>query len=108
MKWWEKTVEYYFVRKYLTDSAIAPLDGNEESAGDAVFGRDGKLVLIEFKRDLGSIDQEKVKFHDFELAKQKLKDNDYHHYLIFGVFDADVTIFAKTYFSEKAMSVRNG
>ncbi len=42
MKWWEKTVEYYFVRKYLIDSAIAPLDGDEELAGDC-----GGLMILE-------------------------------------------------------------
>ena len=34
--WWEKTVEYLFVRqtKFLK---ITPLDGNHEKAGDAIL-----------------------------------------------------------------------
>ncbi|WP_457570078.1 hypothetical protein [Desulfurobacterium sp.] len=105
MKWWEKTVEYYFVRKYLTDSAIAPLDGKAEFAGDALFVRKGKLVLIEFKRDESSISQEKRKFCNFEEAKRVLQDKDDHHYIIFGAFNKNFTIYAQTYFSNKKMEI---
>ena len=47
--WWEKTVEYLFVRqaKFLK---IAPLDGNHEKAGDAILrNKNGKYYLVEFK-----------------------------------------------------------
>ena len=30
MLWWEKTVEYYFVKQCLLDIDIAPLDGDVE------------------------------------------------------------------------------
>ena len=52
MKWWEKTVEYYFILKCLGDSiSIAPLDGHEERGGDAILSSKHRWILIEFKKD---------------------------------------------------------
>ncbi len=102
MKWWEKTVEYKFIKEYINlDSFIAPLDGKEEKAGDAIFGKNEKFILIEFKKDENSIKDEQKKFFNFNSAKQKLEDKDSHHILIYGEIDnKDLILNAKTYFSK--------
>ena len=108
MKWWEKTVEYFFVKKYVTDTAISPLDGPEEKAGDAIFSKKNKLILIEFKKDLNSVRSERKKFHNFELARKELKDYDSHHFLIYGLLDNNHFIIkAQTYFSEQEIDVED-
>jgi hypothetical protein len=85
--WWEKTVEYFFIQKALKDKmAIAPLDGNEERAGDAILSSGRKWILIEFKKDVESIKTEFKKFYDYKEAKNRLKDFDEHHFLIYGGF----------------------
>jgi len=101
MKWWEKTVEYKFIKEYIDlDSFIAPLDGKEEKAGDAIFGNNEKFILIEFKKDENSIKDEQKKFSNFVLAKQTLQDKDNHHILIYGEIDnKNLILKAKTYFS---------
>ena len=43
MKWWEKTVEYSFVCLAIEKdifNLLLPLDGDVESIGDAVLGKD--------------------------------------------------------------------
>lgn len=39
MKWWEKTIEYKFVIDMANKGkfVVAPLDGDEERAGDAII-----------------------------------------------------------------------
>ena len=64
-EYWEKTVEWHFVRHHLPSSAVAaPLDGDKEAASDALlsFGDPTKWLLIEFKRDLDSISKEADKY----------------------------------------------
>ena len=101
MKWWEKTVEYKFIKEYIDlDSFIAPLDGNEEKAGDAIFGENENFILIEFKKDKDSIQDEQKKFLDFTSAKNTLSKKDEHHILIYGeINNQDLILKAKTYFS---------
>lgn len=61
--WWEKTVEYLFVLKHFKNQAcIAPLDGLQEKAGDVLLENSGRWTLIEFKRDIHSLDSEIIKF----------------------------------------------
>lgn len=49
--WWEKTVEYAFVRSAHFLS-VSPLDGNHEQAGDAILSnKENKFYLIEFKKE---------------------------------------------------------
>jgi len=107
MKWWEKTVEYKFIQEYIDlDSFIAPLDGNEEKAGDAIFGKNDNFILIEFKKDESSIKNEQNKFNDFNSAKEKLSESDGHHILIYGeINNKDLILNAKTYFSEKTIEL---
>lgn len=86
--WWEKTVEYYFVRNHMqNDLIVSPLDGNHERAGDAILSSGLKWLLIEFKKDSTSLKTEIDKFINYQAAKAELKDQDDHHYLIFGHYD---------------------
>ncbi|ATC82292.1 MULTISPECIES: hypothetical protein [Pseudoalteromonas] len=85
LKWWEKTVEYFFIRNCIGDSmVIAPLDGKEERAGDSIFSQGNKWVLIEFKNKLESLKSEEDKFSNFETAKAHFLDKDSHHFLVYG------------------------
>lgn len=107
MKWWEKTVEYKFIKEYIDlDSFIAPLDGNEEKAGDAIFGQNENFILIEFKKDKNSIKDEQKKFNNFNSVKKILSTLDEHHIIIYGeVNSKDLTLNAQTYFSEKSFQL---
>ena len=101
--WWEKTVEYLFVKKYLNqNSIVAPLDGDIEKAGDAIFSMSDKWILIEFKRKDSDINSEKRKFDSYDEAKKALKNNDGHHLIIFGNIDNDgkFQLNCKRYFSD--------
>ena len=68
MKWWEKTVEYYFVCNFLKLGYFAmPLDGTYEAIGDTIFiDDDRQFLLVEFKKDKASIPTEKNKFENYE------------------------------------------
>lgn len=105
MKWWEKTVEYYFIRKYIPENMIlSPLDGEEEKAGDAFLSANEKWVILEFKKDFSSLDSEKKKYKDYEMAKKELSLIDSHHFLIFGKNDNNnFSLIGKTYFSRKSV-----
>lgn len=102
MKWWEKTVEYYFVLKHVEPNMlVSPLDGNEEKLGDAIISANNKWVLIEFKRDESSLSSEIEKFYDYFDAMKKLSAKDEHHYLIYGEFKEFFRLKCTTYFSAK-------
>ena len=110
--WWEKTVEYYFVKKFVRDDElIAPLDGKHEQAGDAMLAAGLKWVLIEFKKDFACLKSEAEKFKDYQLAVNELGSHDKHHYLIYGFFSVTKEspktkvfgIKACTYFSRSGL-----
>ena len=109
LKWWEKTVEYFFIRNCIGSSmVIAPLDGNEEKAGDSIFAKDNKWVLIEFKNNVDSLKNEEGKFLQFAKAKEHFQGKDSHHFLVYGaIFEDDNSekpkfgVSATTYFSRK-------
>ncbi|MGU3703155.1 hypothetical protein NAL94_14395 [Vibrio alginolyticus] len=105
--WWEKTVEYFFVQKYVNlDMFIAPLDGNQEKGGDAIFSNESKWVLIEFKRDQDSIDSEIKKFSDYQLAKKTLEAFGSHHLIIYGQSNDDkFSLSCQEYFSGLKVSL---
>jgi hypothetical protein len=104
LKWWEKTVEYFFIQKYVSESIIAPLDGNEELAGDALLSNNQKWVIIEFKDRASSLNSEMKKFKSYERAKQELQDHDHHHCLIYGkIKNGKFDLGAQTYFSRKGI-----
>jgi len=102
MKWWEKTVEYKFIALCLEKNLLklAPLDGNEERAGDTIISQDNNWVLIEFKKDEDSIKSEEKKFDNYLQAKIALLLEDHHHFLIYGFQENSMLkLEAKTYFS---------
>ena len=71
--WWEKTVEYWFVRRVMPEVADAfPMAGHEEkSFGDLLLADNNEFRLIEFKAREDGIDDEKWKFeHLFEPATE--------------------------------------
>ncbi|WP_417439752.1 hypothetical protein [Idiomarina abyssalis] len=106
MKWWEKTVEYYFIRKFIPDEMIlSPLDGEQEKAGDAFLSSNERWVVLEFKKDLESLSSEKKKYRSYDIAEAELSPSDSHHFLIYGqVVDGNFGLGGKTYFSNKPVS----
>lgn len=84
LHWWEKTVEYAFVRQLLPKAALAiPLDGNPETAlGDFLMSESATFRLIEFKARQDSIQSEKRKFP--ELRKDEYKGLSFHLSLLEG------------------------
>ena len=105
--WWEKTVEYFFVQKYVNlDMFITPLDGNQEKGDDAIFSNECKWVLIEFKRGQDSIDSEIKKFSDYHLAKKTLEAFGRHHLIIYGQSnDGEFSLSCQEYFSGLKVSL---
>ena len=105
--WWEKTVEYFFVQKYVTlEMFIAPLDGKQEKAGDAIFANESSWVLIEFKRDKESIASEAEKFKNYPAAKKTLELIGTHHLIIFGESNGDqLSLKSQEYFSGKEVNI---
>ncbi|XNT05487.1 hypothetical protein AB6D20_021185 [Vibrio splendidus] len=105
--WWEKTVEYFFVQKYVDiDMFIAPLDGNQEKGGDAIFANESSWILIEFKRDQESISSEIKKFTNFSEAKKTLEPKGKHHLIIYGLEDNDeFHLHSQEYFSEEKIDI---
>lgn len=106
MKWWEKTVEYYFIKKYIPDEMIlSPLDGNQEKAGDAFLSSNEKWVILEFKKDRPSLSSEKKKYTNYDDAKNALSPNDTHHFLIYGqISRGKFCLAGETYFSGSTVS----
>lgn len=106
MKWWEKTVEYYFIRKFIPDEMIlSPLDGEQEKAGDTFLSSNEKWVILEFKKDFKSLSSEKKKYKDYDLAVTELSPSDSHHFLIYGqITNGKFGLGGKTYFSNSPVS----
>lgn len=115
--WWEKTVEYTFVQRFMPNFAdgraeedryLAPLDGDHEKAGDAIMAINAKLVLIEFKRSLGEVNSELRKFPNFESARRALEETDRHHLLVYGMASkgSQLELGARTYFSESEVEIK--
>ena len=107
--WWEKTVEYFFVQKYVNlNMFIAPLDGDHEKAGDAIFSNVNTWVLIEFKRDKNTILDEFKKFTNYESAKNALEPIGSHHLIIYGDVENDNFLLkCKQYFSGKDIPIEH-
>lgn len=105
--WWEKTVEYFFVQKYVNlEMFIAPLDGKQEKAGDAIFANESSWVLIEFKRDEESIASEIEKFTNYSDAKKTLEPIGSHHLIIFGESNGNqFSLQSQEYFSGKKVNI---
>ncbi|UNU73783.1 hypothetical protein LU293_02450 [Moraxella nasovis] len=86
IKWFEKSVEYAFVRQF--DFIATPLDGNLEKMGDVIFGEDDKFFLVEFKRtsELACIQSEQKKYTDFQHSINTLSSSQSSscHFIIYG------------------------
>lgn len=109
MIWWEKTVEYAFVRSCLSENdMITPFDGNHEVMGDAIMNHKNRLVLIEFKRDLSLWRTEQIKFKDYKKAKAELEGIDSHHFIVAGAQkEGGAVLVAQSYFSSRPVTLRN-
>ena len=89
MIWWEKTVEYAFIAWSKLQFNAAPLNGNQEQAGDTLFlDKNNQFFLIEFKRqkDTQCIQQELDKFINSNEAKQRIRNNQNNicHFVVYG------------------------
>jgi hypothetical protein len=104
--WWEKTVEYQFVIQSTNAGfdLAAPLSGLQERGGDAVFGSDSRLILIEFKRSVDDLGTEEKKFAGrFIEAKESLQPGGAHHFLIYGsLLDHSLLLSYVGYWSAKS------
>jgi len=73
--WWEKSVEYTFIAEMVKHKMFvwaAPLGGNAESAlGDLLLNYNGRMRLIEFKRDADSLKSEYKKYSLEEEAEKQ-------------------------------------
>lgn len=112
--YWEKTVEYLFLTSLVKEKKIdlaTPLAGKEEhGGGDAIFGKNAKLILVEFKSNKNELDTECSLFIDYDLAKELLgsENKDNHHLIVYGVKSADtVELEAQTYFSRQSVAIKN-
>lgn len=98
--WWEKTVEYHYVIKYLSNMFAIPLDGKAEKMGDTVFARDGKYILIEFKRSSYELNSEVDKYENYELARDELYKEHTFHFAVYGYMENEIFYLeAINYFS---------
>lgn len=108
-KYWEKTVEYAFVIDAAKNDRITlalPLSGTvERMAGDAIFGNEARLVLVEFKREKAQVDSELDIFTDYTGAKHALGMRDNHHFLVYPIDSKQAgstpSLIAETYFSRR-------
>lgn len=109
-QFWEKTVEYAFVISASNAGKLSlalPLAGKpERAAGDAIFGSNASLVLVEFKRSKSETETEKSIFTDYEKAQQQLFTHDGHHFLVYPTLAngpaSPLKLVAETYFSRQA------
>lgn len=105
-KYWEKTVEYSFVAQACRSGVdfLAPLGGKEErGVGDGMFGKEEKLILVEFKVGEGSMALEEEKFDDYSEAHLVLNGRDSHHFFVYAlspvIAEKQLPLLgAKTYF----------
>ena len=99
--WWEKTVEYLFVKKYVPDDTLLiPLDGRHELASDGFFFNGTKWVLIEFKAKLKDVKSEKKKYKNYEACRRELENDSRHHCFLYGeeTEDGKLDVKSCTYF----------
>lgn len=121
--WWEKTVEYTYVRKYLGEyEIIFPLDGSLEKLSDAMVGDSLRWIIIEFKASKAWETPERKKFDKYGVGryekakKDLLRDYGFddqlnfgvkHHFIVYGELNDVDDLYLKTeqYFSIPETSV---
>lgn len=104
--WWEKSVEYAFVRACRREWVAVPLGVGPAGTGDALFGEDAGWLLIDFKKDRDAIGAEATTYKDFDNAARQLKDRDGHHVIVYGIeAKGPIEIQATTYFSQRPVDV---
>lgn len=112
--WWEKTVEYAFVKKHVAiEDLIIPLAGKHEAVGDTILGKVDKWLLIEFKRSENELDSEIEKFggvYKFCDAKMKLSTlgGTEHHLLVYGQLVEEtlkLDLIVKRYFERTEIDI---
>lgn len=89
--WYEKTVEYAFVRKFL-EAAAMPLSGTAEKVGDTIFYKGNSFFIIEFKRGLNLGEErkrERGKYLDIGESVQRILNHEacISHYVVLGYLD---------------------
>lgn len=89
--WYEKTVEYAFVRRFL-EAAAMPLSGTAEKVGDTIFHEKNSFYIIEFKRGLDvkkeKKDEQEKYLNIIESVKRILKHEAcISHYVVLGYLD---------------------
>jgi hypothetical protein len=85
--WWEKTVEYAFVRHVMGDNAASPMSGKPEKwLGDLVEKVEDKFRLIEFKRtsDASSENKKYGGKNYIETCSDLPNKDTAAHWLVFG------------------------
>lgn len=132
--WFEKTVEYAFALKYLSEyDMICPLDGDHERIGDTILGTNSLWCVIEFKLDKPGVGRpakaeladgkktvassnlmaaEKAKFKGGHVAWDKLQQyrekaaNLNFHHIVYGqAVDSKISLGACDYWN--TLSPRN-
>ncbi|MFS1934519.1 hypothetical protein [Vibrio splendidus] len=115
-KWWEKTVEYAYVKKYLGEyEFIWPYDGKHESLSDSAIANGLTWSIIEFKSDLKWENAEKKKFEKhgsgkyleakLALMKNYAEGNANkgiaHHFIVYGELDShnNLSLKSERYFA---------
>lgn len=103
--WYEKTVEYAFVRKFL-EAAAMPLSGTAEKVGDTIFYEGNSFFIIEFKRGLNLGEErksERNKYSDIEKTINKLQEHpaSKSHFVVWGYVDKELNfaLRAQKYFA---------
>lgn len=92
-EWWEKSVEYLFVAKAITQDWVdlfCPLAGTpEKGLGDLILQADSRLFLIEFKVDRTACKSERKKYENYQDSAKLLKSlpGSKSHALIYGYVD---------------------
>ncbi|HHR6036744.1 TPA: hypothetical protein ACS70C_001103 [Providencia alcalifaciens] len=114
--WWEKTVEYAYVKRFLGDySFLYPFDGEHEKLSDALLSNGFSWIIIEFKQDQNWIRAEIKKFNkyggmsNYSNACENLVgiygSKEYsgigHHFIVYGKLDDhdNLDLFTERYFS---------
>jgi len=98
--WWEKTVEYAFVRS-ADFLSVSPLDGDHEQAGDAILSnKKNKFYLIEFKKDYSGQANEIGKYKNKDIKKVFEKLTADYHFIVYGEMNVNTKnwgLYARQY-----------